>query len=129
MSEPNRASHFGLHPWSGFASQRKQSVREYIGEQLVESLTDTEFKNYGIANWILYFVSRYGQIDGEHHKAWLLDQIARIAGGTPVIVKRATWSDGLSELRVTTGEPSDYYLGWRDGMELDGEFYDQGIAP
>ena len=26
-------------------------------------------------------IERYGQIDGDHHKAWVLDQVARVLKG------------------------------------------------
>lgn len=46
-------------------------------------------------------IEQYGWIDGDHHKKWVLDQVARILLG-------------------------DQYRDWRDKQ---GEDYDEGIAP
>lgn len=90
---------------------------------------------------ILMYIEAYGQIDGEHHKAWVLDQIARIIRGTQVVMKEARWTQEngeiLKELRFTTGEPSAEYLSWVEDMkgDYDPEYeeyeyeYDEGIAP
>jgi hypothetical protein len=56
--------------------------------------------------WAMTYIERYGSIDGAHHKTWVLDQIARILKGTPVITTEARWSNGHTEMRFTTGEPS-----------------------
>ncbi|NCQ52168.1 hypothetical protein GW796_09805 [archaeon] len=87
----------------------------------------------------MYFVERYGGIDGSHHKAWVLDQVARISKGTPIVIESASWSDGEQEYRVWLGEPSKKYLNWvkemkgkyiktddYEGFEYD---YDVGCAP
>lgn len=84
--------------------------------------------------WALTYIAAYGGIDGEHHKAWVLDQVARILHGTPVIRKLARWDDGHSELRFHTGKPSQAYLDWvvemKDGEDgPDTYSYDEGIAP
>lgn len=84
----------------------------------------------------LWFIGSYGQIDGAHHKTWVLDQVARILNGTPVIATEATW-ERHRELDFTTGEPSAEYLAWVKEMrgewdEENEEFeysYDEGIAP
>jgi len=81
------------------------------------------------AEWALIFIEQYGQIDGGHHKAWVLDQVARILLGTPVIVIAPHMTD------CATGKPSKRYLDWVNemlGEEMDGEYeydYDEGIAP
>ncbi len=85
----------------------------------------------------MYFIERYGQIDGSHHKTWVLDQVARIFKGTEVIVKEARWANGNTEYRVTLAEPSEAYKAWV--IEMKGEWdaeneeyeynYDEGIAP
>lgn len=77
------------------------------------------------------------QIDGAHHKAWVLDQVARIYNGTAVIVKLAKWSDGQEEYRVWLDEPTPKYDDWvkdyrgqYDEEENCYEYdYDEGIAP
>lgn len=73
------------------------------------------------AGWALAYIESYGGIDGDHHKTWVLDQVARILNGTPVIAKVARWGpsddypDGFEELRFTTQEPpSPSYTLWVD---------------
>ena len=108
----------------------------YLGETPVDVKTHPKFKNYTPADWAMYFIGRYGQIDGSHHKQWVLDQAARILKGTPVEVVLARWSNGLEEYRVwTADEPSEEYKNWVEEMKgdiVDGEYeygYDEGIAP
>lgn len=111
-------------------------TRAYLGEH------DLRRENYGLyggltaAQWALHFIEQYGQIDGSHHKTWVLDQVARILHGTPVIVSLAQWSDGQQEYRFRTGEPSPEYLAWVESMlQADPETgepeydYDEGVAP
>ena len=95
------------------------------------------FDGFEPSDWALEYIARYGGIDGEHHKAWVLDQIARILNGTPVIVKLMEWSSGETEYRFSTGKPSKKYLSF--GEEMKGEInpetgdteydYDYGVAP
>lgn len=111
----------------------------YLGEEVLHDLRGTPFEHYTPAKWAIYFIERYGQIDGSHHKQWVLDQVARILHGTPVIVKRASWDNGgarTSEYRVDTDTPSRNYNAWIVDMQGDidenGEpeyGYDVGIAP
>jgi hypothetical protein len=103
----------------------------YLGEKLIP-IEDTPFKDYDIKDWMMYFIERYGQIDGDHHKLWVLDQVARISKETPIIIKQASWDNGLREWRVCLGEPSKQYLEWVKEMRGEnGEqySYDEGIAP
>lgn len=102
---------------------------KYLGEFETE-----ENKDYTPTDWALWYIGSYGQIDGDHHKLWVLDQVARILKGTPVICKEARWNDGTINLRVTTGKPSQEYKKWvkemcagEDGPDTYG--YDVGIAP
>ena len=54
-----------------------------------------------------------------------------------MIITEARWDNGTTELRVSTGEPSQAYLDWV--LEMKGEYneedeeytyeYDEGIAP
>lgn len=93
----------------------------------------SEYREFTPVDWALTYIGSYGQIDGDHHKAWVLDQVSRILHGTPVIVKVAKWSNGHFEHRFTTGEPSEAYLEWVESMKLDenGEeyWYMEGTAP
>ena len=107
----------------------------FQGEQEIDITTHPDYKDKTIIDWMLYFIERYGGYDGSHHKDWVLDQVARIANGTPVIVRHASWSgnDEIS-IRVTTGEPSQAYLDWVVEMKsgedgADTYDYDEGIAP
>lgn len=110
----------------------------YQGEFPVD-LQNSKFANYTPADWAMLYVERYGQIDGAHHKTWVLDQVARILKGTPVIVTEARWNmeDGSvqTEYRFIVGDPSKEYKDWvlyMLGEENDGEYeydYDEGIAP
>ena len=113
---------------------------KYLGEKPVDIRKHPKFKKYKDRDWAMEFISSYGQIDGDHHKAWVLDQVARILKGTPVIVTEASWDNGEKEIRIVTGEPSMKYLEWREMMlgatYTDGPYagereysYDEGIAP
>ena len=106
---------------------------KYLGEEVV-NVQDTKYKNYTPSDWAMYFIEAYGQIDGGHHKQWVLDQVARILKGTNVIVKKANWVGGISEWRVNLDDPSEEYLQWvvemKDGEDGEDTYeYDEGIAP
>jgi hypothetical protein len=104
----------------------------YLGEFPVD-VAQTEFRDYTAADWALFFIGRYGQFEGAHHKARTLDKAARILNGTPVIITEARWESGLKEYRFVLGEPSEAYVAWvakmRGEPDEDGEFpydYDDG---
>lgn len=101
----------------------------YLGETPVTDLTGTLFEDFTPSDWALEHIHRYGQIDGDHHKRWVLDQVARILHGTPVLVRLAKWDDGTEDYRFDTGEPSADYLEWRQELEDLGYEYDEGVAP
>jgi hypothetical protein len=111
--------------------------KKYLGEEVLESLKGTPFEKFGPTDWAMYFIESYGQIDGAHHKLWVLDQAARILKGTPIEVKIARWDNGLEEHRVSTLAPSKEYLDWAvemlgnydDEEECHDYSYDEGIAP
>lgn len=88
----------------------------YLGEELVTDLAGTPYEGFGRKEWALEFVGRYGGIDGEHHKTWVIDQVVRILKGTPVILKKASWDAGADirkiEWRFETGKPSRAYKKW-----------------
>lgn len=106
---------------------------KYLGETELDVST-TPFKDFQPEDWAMYWVESYGQDDGDHHKAWVIDQIARILKGTPVIVKLAQWDNGQKEYRVDLDSPSFEYLEWVTEMKA-GEHgpltysYNEGIAP
>ena len=114
---------------------------KYLGEVPVDISQDPLYSTYTEKNWAMNIITSYGQIDGEHHKTWVIDQTARILLGTPVSVARASWSNGETEDRVTVEDPSSNYLSWRkqfredvleedevDDPNIDDE-YDEGIPP
>jgi hypothetical protein len=108
-------------------------MKGYIGETVVD-VKDTKYKDFTPADWAMYYIEKYGQIDGDHHKLWVLDQVARILKGTPIKIKLAKWDNGYEEYRVSTGYPSQEYCNWAFGMieNDDGEIeyqYNEGIAP
>lgn len=82
------------------------------------------------AEWAQMWIEMYGQIDGDHHKAWCIDQVQRILLGTKVIVTIAGWENGHTEERYNLAEPSQKYWEWVEEYENDGEYgWDEGIAP
>jgi hypothetical protein len=105
----------------------------YLGEELID-IKDTDYASYTPQDWALHWIGQYGGYGGEHHKAWVLDHVARILHGTPVIIHKATWANGWSELRFRLDEPSLSYVEWVTQL-CDGEdgpdtyAYDVGIAP
>lgn len=109
----------------------------YLGETPVTDLTGTPFEGYTHVEWALEYIGRYGGIDGDHHKTWVLDQAARILHGTPVHVVLAKWANGTTEYRFNTGEPTKEYREWVESLrgEYDEENeeyeygYDEGIPP
>ncbi len=109
----------------------------YLGETRLTLLTSTPYDGFTQSMWALEFIARYGQIDGDHHAKWVLDQIARVLHGTPVIVSVAQWEGGKVEYRIETETPpSSQYLKWVERLKVfdteTGEFeydYDEGRAP
>ena len=110
----------------------------YLGEFPVDVSTNEEFSKYTPSDWAMYFVERYGQIDGSHHKTWVLDQVARCLKGVPIVVVEARWDNGQKEYRVTTAEGgSEEYTKWVEQMrgpyDVESECYeydyDNGCAP
>jgi hypothetical protein len=97
----------------------------YLGEKVVD-----EFKDRSQTEWAKFWIYRYAQIDGAHHKLWVLDQVQRILCGTKVVVSEASWDNGHKEYRYKLHEPSKEYLDWVEEYEDDGEYeWDTGINP
>jgi len=101
----------------------------YLGETSVDWRTTDAFKDYTTTRWALYMIEQYGQIQGDHHRKWVLDQVARILNGADVQVSIAQWRGGACEYRVMIGS-SPGYIEWRRSMN-DCEYppYDAGIPP
>jgi hypothetical protein len=95
----------------------------YLGETTLD-IHKTKYAMYAKTDWILLFIDYYN-FDGEHHKAWLIDQIFRITLGTKVIVKEAKWDNGEKEKRFYLDEPSEEYKDWL----LINPDHNLGIAP
>lgn len=111
-------------------------MKEYLGQEIVKQ-EDTEFKDFTKSDWALYFIERYGQIDGAHHKAWVLDQCSRILNGSKIIINKAIWKDEYFEYRVSVDSSCEKYNKWVHSMlgEYDEDLdeyeygYEHGIAP
>lgn len=98
-------------------------------------LPQSPFTNDTVVDWVNRYIVAYGDIDGSHHKMWLIDQIFRITHLTPMVITYAVWGpsvrypNGHYEWRYQTGEPSILY---REAVAevcgQDGE-WDEGIAP
>jgi len=114
-----------------FEEPQEEIMEGYLGEFPV-GVVDTTDKDEAIS-WAMTYIGSYGQIDGGHHKQWVLDQVARILMGTPVTVTVAKWANGQEEKRWITGEPSQQYKDWVQQMRFDEEGeeygYNEGIAP
>ena len=108
-------------------------MKQYLGEKKVD-IKDTIYKDYTPKDFALLWLQNWGGIDGDHHKAWVLDQVARILHGTPVMAKMASWEGGQTELRISLDDATPEYHKWvatckdgEDGPETYG--YETGIAP
>ena len=101
----------------------------YLGERKADLSKDPIYKNYSPQDYAMLWIEKYGQIDGSHHKAWVLDQVARILKGGKVTAKIASWSDHPDEYRFSVGTSKEYKK-WVKDMISDDEYdYDEGIAP
>jgi hypothetical protein len=75
----------------------------------------------------------YGGIDGNHHKAWVIDQMVRALTGCPPVTKSAVDCNMVPYNYVTQGESEEYRRLVRDAC--DGEdgpdtyAWDVGIPP
>jgi len=108
-------------------------MKGYLGE-IVLNIENTPFKNYTPSDWVIYFIVQYGGCDGEHHKIWLIDQIARILKDTKPIIKLARWENGHSEYRIDLNEPTKKYRKWVKSLksneyDSDNYIHSEGIPP
>ena len=105
----------------------------YLGEFPVDVSTHPEYSKYTSADWAMVFIGKYGGFDGDHHKQWVIDQVARILKGTPIIVVQARWEDHEPEDRfMVVDPPSEEYKAWVVRMttgENEGYGWDEGVAP
>lgn len=81
----------------------------------------------------LDYAVQYGGIDGNHHKAWVIDQMVRALTGCPEIQETATDANGREYTYTSQGESDEYKKLVADARAgSDGpETYDWdvGIAP
>ena len=111
----------------------KESINKMTEKEV--KVADSPFYNYTPAIWAIRLIEKYGQIDGDHHKTWVLDQVARILNGSPIKIVKAEWTNGEIEWRYSVGE-CEQYSKWVDDMkgETDDDGsrqydYNAGIAP
>jgi hypothetical protein len=76
---------------------------------------------------------RYGGSDGEHHKAWVIDQMVRHLAGCPVVKQTAVDAHGNEYEYDALGKSEEYVKlvadarAGEDGPETYD--WDEGIAP
>ncbi len=76
---------------------------------------------------------RYGQIDGDHHKAWVIDQMVRELTGCPSVEQ--TFNEGTAneftvEVLGESAEYADLIRNACDGEDGPATYsWDTGIAP
>jgi hypothetical protein len=76
---------------------------------------------------------RYGGFDGEHHKAWAIDQMVRALTGCPTVERSAVDARGKPYTFETFGESAEYLELVREACDgedgPDSYVWDRGIAP
>lgn len=81
----------------------------------------------------LDFAVRFGQIDGDHHKMWTIDQMVRALTGCPIVKGTAKDCNGDDYEYEAQGESADYVKLLREACYgADGPDtyeWDTGIAP
>jgi hypothetical protein len=112
----------------------RKTETKYLGQTPVDLTKHPMYSKYTPSDWALHWIVAYGGIDGDHHKNWVIDQVARILKGTPVIGVEAAWDNGRTEMRFWLDEPSPEYIqlvkdarAGEDGPETYG--WNEGIAP
>jgi len=84
-------------------------------------------------NKALEFALRYGGIDGDHHKAWVIDQMVRALTGCPMIKTDALDCNNKPysyEEQGVSGEYGDWVRNAKDGEDGANTYdWDEGIAP
>jgi len=81
----------------------------------------------------LGFAVRYGGIDGDHHKAWVIDQMVRALTGCPEVSKNAVGAHGQPYTYEAQGESQEYInlvAGAKDGEDGSETYsWEEGVAP
>jgi hypothetical protein len=84
-------------------------------------------------NNALDYANKYGGIDGDHHKMWVIDQMVRALTGCPMVTKTAKDFQGITYEFQAQGESVEY-MRWVN-EHCQGEYgaqtygWDRGIAP
>jgi len=80
-----------------------------------------------------HYAEQYGQTDGAHHKAWVIDQMVRALTGCPMIARGGYDSQGKHFSYEAQGESDEYLAFVRDhnaGEDGPDTYeWDAGIAP
>lgn len=106
-----------------------EEIEMYLGEKNIDIASHPIYGKWNKKDWAIYFIEMYGQIDGAHHKAWVLDRVMRILLGAPIFAKVASWDDHEDEYRFSVGT-CDAYDQWIEEYKSDGEYeYFPGVAP
>lgn len=112
---------------------------KYLGSVPVHQ-DETPYAGFTTEQMALQVIGDYGQFDGSHHKAWALDQAARVLNGSPITFFKRSWDNGHEEYGYSIGE-SEEYTAWVKKMrgasvvdeedpEITHEYeYYVGIAP
>jgi len=81
----------------------------------------------------LEFAVKYGGIDGDHHKAWVIDQMVRALTGCPMVTVNDVDCNGVPYSYEDQGESGEYLLLVADAMDGDEGpntyDWDTGTAP
>jgi len=81
----------------------------------------------------LDYAIHYGGIDGDHHKAWVIDQMVRALTGCPMVIMFKSRSGGTSWECQVQGEFDEYKKLVADACDgIDGpatHTWDVGTAP
>lgn len=110
----------------------------YLGQTPVQ-IEHSPFKGFTAKDWVMAFITRYGQIEGDHHKAWVIDQTVRLLMGQVPTIVLAQWTNHPPEYRfwLEDKDGTSTYNQWVQEMRGDwlpdeGRFeydYYEGIAP
>lgn len=103
-------------------------MAEIFGEVNPETLNESQR-----IETALDLAMQYGGIDGNHHKAWAIDQIVRVLTGCPVVQVDAVDVRGTQYTDSDLGESESYqrFVAEHNAGEDGADTYewDIGIAP
>lgn len=109
---------------------------EYRNRQLdqkIEILAEFLMKSNDRIEKALEMAVRFGGIDGDHHKDWVIDQMVRALTGCPMVKKTAEDCRGEEYECETQGESEEYKALVKDACEgedgPDSYEWNVGIAP